>query len=463
MRFELQEIASAIRALGDLDQTAASGLVRVQTDSRAIQKGDVFFCLSGQAFDGHNFAPDAVRRGAAAVVAHKPLPDITAVPVLMVRDTLVALGDLAVYARRRTSSRVIAVTGSAGKTTTKELLYAVLQTQGKTGRNYKNFNNQVGLPLSILAMDGDEEFWILELGINCPGDMDELGRICEPDVAVVINIGPCHLQGLENEKGVARAKARLADYLPKQGLCVASADHPELLQELGCRRDIQKLWFGGQGAQCRAEYAGPREGGGVYRISVQDREAEVFLPFFGRHLAESVAAAACTASALGMTENRIANGLARVRVPERRMRSMLFGERLILDDSYNANPLSMSGAIQAAKEAAGGRGLVLVLGEMGELGNKRAEKHRELGAWIEKSGCEKAYFAGPSREEVRIGIDPERRDVFQAVDSPEDFLRAWRKDAPAAAVTLFKGSRSAQMERYLQALSTELGHNPGEN
>jgi UDP-N-acetylmuramoyl-tripeptide--D-alanyl-D-alanine ligase len=463
MQFELQEVVMAMRALGDLEGDIATLTGRIRTDSRAVEKGDFFVCLSGDNFDGHNFAREAVQRGAAAVIAHKPLPEIDKAPVFMVRDTLSALGDLAAFARHRTGARVIAVTGSAGKTTTKELLYAVLKNAGKTGRNYKNYNNQVGLPLSIFAMRGDEDFWILELGINRPEDMDDLGRIAGADIAVIVNIGPCHLEGLVDEKGVARSKCVLLDYMSPDGFCVAAADYPQLVEEIDLRRELEKFWFGSESGFCRAEYLGERDNQGLYRLLIRDREYELLLPFLGEHLAESVAAAACAALAAGVPAEEIAPGMTGVEVPEHRMRSKSIGNWFVLDDSYNANPLSMRGAIQAAREAAGNEELVLVLGEMGELGEKRADQHRNLGAWISESGCTKAYFAGPSHKDVLAGIDPQRRNVFQPVRSPEDFVRKWKDCGHEKGTVLFKGSRSAGMEKYMHGLDAASGFNPGRN
>lgn len=463
MQFELREIISATGALGDMEEDMGSLAGRIRTDSRTTQKGDFFVCLGGDNFDGHNFAPEAVKRGAAAVIAHKPLPEIDTVPVFMVRDTLSALGDLAAFARHRTRARVIAVTGSAGKTTTKELLYAVLKNAGKTGRNYKNYNNQVGLPLSIFAMHGDEDFWILELGINRPEDMDDLGRIVGADIAVIVNVGPCHLEGLGDEKGVARAKCALLDYMPRDGLCVAAADYPQLAEEIALRRELRKIWFGSESGFCRAEYLGEKDNQGLYRLFIRDGEYELLFPFFGRHLAESVAAAACAALAAEIPAEEIARGMTGVEVPEHRMRRRSVGDWLVLDDSYNANPLSMRGAIQAAEQSGVQGELVLVLGEMGELGEKRSEQHRRLGGWISESGCTKVYFAGPSREDVLAGIDPQRRNIFQPVHSPEDFVRKWKDGGHEKGTLLFKGSRSAGMEKYMQGLLAAFATTPGEN
>ncbi len=462
MRMDLSEIAKTVRAVGDFEDHEDAVLTRVCTDSREVRHGDLFVCLAGDNFDGHNFAAEAAKRKAGAILAHKPLPDISGVPVLLVRDTLLALGDLAGYWRDQTEAHVIGITGSAGKTTTKELLYAALSGKGKTGKNYKNFNNQIGLPLSLLSFSGEEKFWVLELGINRRGDMEELGRILRPDTTLILNIGPCHLEGLKDEQGVARAKARVLDFMSAGKTCLASSDYPELIRELSARSHLQTVWFGisSSNAPCRAEYLGLRNGEGMYRVNAGEEDVHLGLPFFGEHLGESVAAAACAAISLGVSPQDLQKGLAEVDIPERRMQTKKTGNWLILDDSYNANPLSMRGAIQAAAEASSTGDLVLVLGEMGELGQEREELHRDLGEWIGESNCSAVFFAGPSSEDVMQGMPAKTRDIFFPVHSPQDFAEKWKRSGFQKGVVLFKGSRSIKMEDYLarfMALATTKG------
>ncbi|MFO7817135.1 MAG: UDP-N-acetylmuramoyl-tripeptide--D-alanyl-D-alanine ligase [Thermodesulfobacteriota bacterium] len=464
MKLSLFAAARAIKAIGDFDNDERLVLTGVSTDSRGVKKGDLFFCLSGEQFDGHNFARDAARRGAGAVVAHQPLPDVDDIPVLLVRDTLSALGELALFWRHETRARVIGITGSAGKTTTKELLFAALREQGKTGRNYKNFNNQIGLPLSMLAFDGDEDFWLLELGINNFQDMHDLGSILRPDIAVFVNVGPCHLQGLEDKSGVARAKTVLLDYMHPGSLCLANSDYPELVREVESRSHLKKVWFGRQEemSSCTYDYAGNENGRGRYRIQLQKEKFDLILPFFGQHLAESVAAAFCTAAAAGVPGSEIEKGMADVQVPEKRMKSRKIGNWLILDDSYNANPLSMRGAIRAATEIANKENLILVLGEMGELGGQRKMLHEKLGAWITESGCMAAYFCGRSYPDVADGMGLDKSKSLHPINSLQDFAQKLKEARASGGVILFKGSRSCQMEKYMNKFISMPEINKGE-
>ncbi len=202
-------------------------LSAVQTDSRTVEKGDLFVCLDGENFDGHEFAEQAVKSGASAVVASRIIGDV-GVPVVMVRDTLNALGRIAACWRDTCGAKLVAVTGTAGKTTVKEMLYAVVSQKFSAAKNYRNFNNQIGLPMSMLKADCAQDVWIMELGISEKGDMEDLAPIASPDLAIITNIGPGHLEGLGNEAGVALAKTTLLRYLRQGGSAVIGRDYPLL-------------------------------------------------------------------------------------------------------------------------------------------------------------------------------------------------------------------------------------------
>lgn len=443
----LQEIASALGTSAD----AAPELMlsRVCIDSRSVQAGDLFFCIAGRNLDGHEFALQAVGAGACAVVAGRPL-DLP-VPVMLVRNTTLALGRLARFWREKTRARVIGVTGSAGKTTVKEMLAQVLAQAGRTGKNFRNLNNQIGLPLSMLEMDGTEDFWVLELGISRPGDMDELGYILAPDAALVLNIGPCHLEGLGSLSGVAREKSALLDYVRSGGFACISADYPELRAACSVRKTRVAEFSERNG---RAAYVcREKQADGENPLYVLDTPAgKVRLRVPARvNIPENVAAVTAISMELGLSAADITAGLAAYAPAPQRFAANQVGSWTFIDDTYNANPLSMACSLAEADRLAAGRRLVLVLGEMRELGADAVREHRELGRRIAATAATHCFFYGGHAEDVRDGLSGFRGE-FLPVSGPEDVLVAVRHLRFERGVALFKGSRGCRMENFYAAL-----------
>ena len=233
MNLTLRDIALALTGKPCSSPAVDKEITGVCTDSRALAPNNLFFCLKGERFDAHDFVLQVAQAGATAIVAQRELPGLEC-PVIVVDDTQIALGKLARFWRDKAAAKVLAVTGTAGKTTVKELLAQTLSSVLSVAKNHKNFNNQVGLPLSMLAATGTEDAWVMEVGISKPGDMAELGVIISPDLALVLNIGPAHLEGLGDLTGVAAAKAELLAHLAPGGRGLCSMDYPELWTE-ACR------------------------------------------------------------------------------------------------------------------------------------------------------------------------------------------------------------------------------------
>jgi UDP-N-acetylmuramoyl-tripeptide--D-alanyl-D-alanine ligase len=437
-------------AIGDVTDEMDREVLCVQTDSRLVRPGDLFFCIAGKNMDGHRFAAEAVSKGACAVVAHTPLPEIaSSTPVLLVRDTIDALGRLGMYWRSQTRATVIGITGSAGKTTIKEMLASLLVREGTTAKNYKNWNNQLGLPLSILACSGEERFWIMELGISRPGDMEDLGAILQPEHVVISNVGPCHLEGLGNVRGVAEAKATLLDYMKSKGSAVVSEDYPELV-DLVRTRTSHKVFFSTRNASSDffAAYQGQDEQGkGRFHLILEGREATLSLPMYGQEMAENCIAVAAMAKSLGLGSETIFQGLGAYVPVDQRFVIASHGSWTVIDDTYNANPLSMQRAIERAGLLHPDIPLVLVLGEMMELGGYAEEGHRDMGSWIAQSACSLLFFAGQHVDALREGLGA-WAGCFIPLASCEEF-RAHTHLLPPEGTILFKGSRSCRMEKYL--------------
>ncbi len=442
----LEETAFALKSVGDLNGSGKKIVTGVQTDSRLVKPGDLFICLSGKRLDGHHFADQAVQNGAVAVVSHHPMSQSGAA-VLLVQDTLIALGSLGRYWRIKKGKTVLAITGSAGKTTTKEMLYHILGREPSVGKNFRNWNNQIGLPLSILRFSGNEDLWILELGINTPGDMDELGAIACPDQAVILNVGPCHLQGLETIEGVARSKARLLDHLQGPKTAFICRDYPLLEKEVLSRPQIKPIWF-----SCHARpshYRLQHLSGNQFQIT----EADLTLSFESRpgweQYCENIGAAWAAARQWGMAPEQIIQKLLDFRLPEQRFSVSTCGSWTVVDDTYNANPMSMERAINSARSLAGKKNLLLVIGDMAELGTYETQAHHDLGREISKTGCQGLFFYGRNAETVRSALNNGQQSNFFVIHDCQSFKRALKSLNCSGGVVLFKGSRSIGMEKYV--------------
>ncbi|WP_028576510.1 UDP-N-acetylmuramoyl-tripeptide--D-alanyl-D-alanine ligase [Desulfomicrobium escambiense] len=443
MNMTLQDISAAMGA--SIDQDHERVIRRVSIDSRAVQPDDLFFCIVGQKLDGHEFARQAVDNGAVAVVASTPLE--LPVPVLLVRDTTLALGRLARSWRERTAARVVGVSGSAGKTTVKEMLAQVLSLHSSASKNFRNLNNQIGLPLSILEMSGEEDFWVLELGISRPGDMDELGYILAPDAALLINIGGCHLEGLGSLHGVAEQKSVLLDHVRPGGFACVSADYPLLATECA-KRSLRQFTFSGCGADADYSCTGQENtpDGILYALRAKGRDIRLHVSATV-HVPENVAAVTAMALELGVPTRTIEAGLAAFSPVAQRFVQNRVGAWLFIDDTYNANPVSMAQSIREAERIAQGQRLVLVLGEMRELGEDSARAHRELGALVASTSATHCFFHGRHVSDVQSGLG-EHHGVFSAVNSGEELLQAVASLRGEGGVMLFKGSRGCRMEQY---------------
>lgn len=465
MRMELSRIATVLNAVGE--QTDGRMVTRVQIDSRVVQPGDLFVCLPGERVDGHSFAADAVRRGAVAILAQRPLPEVDGAPVLLVRDTRKALADLAVAWRHSVQSRVVAITGSAGKTTVKELIAQTLAAEMSVAKNHKNLNNQIGLPLSMLAASGEEDVWVMEVGISRVGDMEELAPIAAPDLAVIHNIGPAHLEGLGSLRGVAEAKAKLLTAVRRGGAAVVNRDYPELWE--AARRNYPRaraMSTQDEKAPYFCAYLGPSDQGGLFLLRLEDERLEARLPFQGAHFAENVAAAAAAAYHMGMSAESIVQALARAQLPDQRFAAHRLGFGTLIDDTYNANPLSMSRAIQAAAELAGRRPLVLVLGDMLELGSEAEAEHIRLGERAAASGCAALVYRGGFAGAVAKGLDQAGfkgrfQEVRAGAELPPVLEDLGLTREQAGTVILAKGSRSSRMEEFVTALCSRYGSTGG--
>ncbi len=424
---------------------------QVAIDSRKVERGAVFFCLKGQNHDSHDYAAQAVENGAAVLVVEREIVVPSGVVVLRVDDTALALRHLARYWRQQTKAVVIGITGSAGKTTCKEILRAVLSRYGRVGQTYKNWNNQIGLPLSILSFDGAEDFWLVEVGISQVQDMDELGETLLPDVAIILNAGICHSEGLGDLSAVSSAKASLLRWLLPTGVAVVCADYPELVKAT-LLYGKKTVFFSGRqtDADFFTQSVRTEKNGSHYELGSKNGESvEVFMA--GQELLETLAGVFAAVNILGLDVDKgFSQGLLDFQPVADRFGVRESGGWKIIDDTYNANPLSMRQAVRTAKNLADGKNFVCVLGKMGELGEFSHDEHRRLGEELARQGVQKVFFYGEEEADcVRSGLG-EKSGIFESLSTEDAFKKRLLQLNLLAGVILFKGSRSCEMERFMR-------------
>lgn len=454
----LSEVASALglplQAETSVSEKPLDGLT---TDSRAVRPGGLFVAMSGDRFDGHDFVETAIAAGAAAVLVEKGRgPAVSSVPVLEVADTLQALGDLAHAWRCRFHIPVIAITGSNGKTTTKEITKAIFaEALGAEAvlATLGNFNNLIGMPLTALALNAQHRASIFEMGMNAPGEIARMTAIAEPTVGLITCVAEAHLEGLGSIEGVALAKGELFAGLRSGAVAVVNTDDPQVLSQVE-RHEGPVLRFGREGA-VRAENI-ELDGFGASRFDlVYDAQSvAVALPLGGRHNVWNAVGAAAAAIAAGLELDVIARGLAKVEAPPMRLRAeSLANGILMVNDAYNANPGSVAASIGVLAEAFGGRN-VIVLGDMRELGERAPALHEEVGRKAAAATPRLLATLGEFSEDILRGAREAGLDgaqLFAGATHEEVALRVaevWRE----GDAVLVKGSRGSEMERVTEEL-----------
>lgn len=452
MILSLAEIAAALACPAP---TACPTVRAVVSDTRLVEAGALFVCIRGEHVDGHDFAAQAEEAGAVAVLAEKPVAGVN-VPVLLVPSSVAALGRLAGYWRSKSKAQVVGITGTAGKTTVKEVLSHIVAACGATAKNELNLNNQIGMPSCMLRTTGQEAFWIFEAGISHEHDMDELGSVLRPDLALILNAGAGHTEGL-GKMGVAWHKARLLCHLAPQGQALVCADYPDLVRE--AKKNFPALRFFSAQDEKTEFYAHSlginATGQGEYRVRLGQESFVVQTPFCGAYGAENVAAIAAAACVLGIDAEHIQQGFAHASLPQQRFACHSLHGWNIIDDSYNANPLSMKRMLDAAKEKAGQQALCLVLGEMRELGLCAEQEHEALGRHVAALAPALVLWKGGHAEAVQRGLRAGGYSgLVHVLHSAQDFssvFGSYCAGAAAGGTLLFKGSRSNHLEEMVKA------------
>lgn len=445
--------------------SAVGAFAGVATDSRALAAGELFVALRGERFDAHRFVGEAAAAGAGGVLVER-VPEVAPgdrLAVLVVPDTLRALQDLAADLRRRLSPIVLAVTGSNGKTTTKEMLAAILAAAGGAAhvlKTHGNLNNLIGVPLTLLRLTGAERHAVVEMGMNAPGEIACLTAIADPDVGVITNVAPAHLEGVGSIEGVARAKGELFAGMRAAAVAIVNADDPHVAA-LGARFPGRVVRFAVAADRPRGavdlEASDVRTdalGAPAFRLRVGDATAEVALRIAGRHNVANACAAAAAAHAIGIGVPAIVSGLGAAHAVGSRMRVRALPTGLtVVDDSYNANPASVAAALRSLREAPATRRLA-VLGDMLELGVTSDDHHRAIGRLAAEMALDGLYLYGDHAATTAAGareggLAPDRVHVLPTHAAIAAAVVA--ASAPGAWV-LVKGSRGQRMEEVVRLL-----------
>ncbi len=454
----LEEIKKVLHA--EMKTALGGGYVTsVSIDSREISEGSVFFAIRGQNFDGHAFIDQAVQNGALAVVIDQaiPLSDMVknrGISVMRVPDTIVALSRLAKFYRRKLipSVNVIGVTGSNGKTTVREMIYHVLGRYKRGYRSPHNYNNNIGVPLTIFGIDTDCEFAVIEIGTNAPGEIAQLSSIIDMDVAVITHIGASHLEGLVDVKGVSEEKVSIISGLKPRGLVVSTTEYPPALDKLRAL-DVNLATFG-LNENCDIYASDIKRDGGGYEFTSNDRQ-RIRIPMAGLHNVKNALAALAAARRLGITSQQFAMAIQDFKPVHGRMNYKVVESLTIIDDTYNANPESMNVALDELTSNLDAPRRVFACGDMGELGDKSMHYHQQLGKTIADSNVDLLLTVGPmASETAKAALDAGMGwSKVQRCVSSKRLARLAKSLMLDGDVVLVKGSRSMEMETVVKSLS----------
>ncbi|HLT29082.1 MAG TPA: UDP-N-acetylmuramoyl-tripeptide--D-alanyl-D-alanine ligase [Myxococcaceae bacterium] len=453
--FTVAEVLDATggRLVGKAPETPFTG---VSTDSRSLTSGQLFVALVGERFDAHAFLDGVEAKGAglAIVQAGRPTPPTPSLPRVEVEDTLVALGALARFHRRRFHVRLGAITGSNGKTSTKEMVAAILEQQGPALKTHGNLNNEIGLPLTLFRLEPEHRTGVVELGMNHLGEIDRLTRIAEPTAGLITVVQAVHTEGVGGGiEGVARAKGELFRALPEGATAVVNLDDPHIVSQAAGLSGPTITFGTAPAADVRLVEKAAIEGEGQrLTIEVKGARHTFVLHFLGEHNALNAAGAFALGLALGVPAEVCRGGLEAARPHAQRLRLVDGrGGIRVLDDCYNANPGSMSAGLRTLSSLAAAEARVAVLGDMLELGEEEAEAHARLGREAAATAGRLAFF-GPRSEAAAQAASAAGATVAHFMEI--DGLLNWLQPQLAAGDTvLVKGSRGMRLERVVSALT----------
>jgi UDP-N-acetylmuramoyl-tripeptide--D-alanyl-D-alanine ligase len=437
----------------------------VSIDSRTLQAGQLFFCIQGPNFDGHRFISQVIEKDAAGIILsdQEKLPasltssrkETKAPFAIRVEDTLSALQDLARFHRGKMPARVVGVTGTNGKSTTKEMIASIAGTTYKTLKTRGNLNNHIGLPLNVLELDASHEVAVLEMGMSAAGEIQQLADIAKPDIGVITNISEGHLVQLKTLKNVQAAKGELFESLNVHGTAIVNADDP-LVLELSKSLRAKQITFGiKNAADVKAENIQPKPNiGHDFTVSIFDQSFPIALPFLGFCNIYNALAAIATGVSLGIPSSEMGKGLSNCNLLSQRYEIFQHNSVTIINDAYNANPQSMREALTTLSKYKSSGRKFLVIGDMLELGGLSQSSHKDLGKEIAKQSIDVLVTVGElaslTAQEARI--EGMANDCALALGNHEEASAYLKEHTRPGDCLLFKGSRGAGMEKVIQKL-----------
>jgi UDP-N-acetylmuramoyl-tripeptide--D-alanyl-D-alanine ligase len=443
---------------GDLERTFSVVFI----DSRKISADGVFLAITGEVHDGHNFASEVVEQGVRGLVISRDKAQQLPVSIwkqigvacIAVADTTRALGDMAAFNRRRSAASVVAITGSNGKTTTRQMTAGVVSQQYKTLATAGNFNNAIGLPLTLLSLEADHQWAVVELGTNNPGEIAGLAKICAPDIGVITNIGPAHLEGLGSLEGVAREKGSLLKGLRPGGKAVLNADDPRVRQLARRTSNAVHLYGVSEDAAVKAVQVEETLDGIDFTLKIAEESIFIRLNSPGRFMVSNALAAATVGNLLGLSAAAIKAGLESFQPVAARMNIVHApGGIHIIDDTYNANPDSMKAALTTLTKMSGGARTIFVAGDMLELGRQAPSLHSQLGRLAAECGISRLYASGTFAELVASGAREKGLPAASTITgSREEIVEDLIKRLQPGDWVLVKGSRGMAMEKVVEGL-----------
>lgn len=432
----------------------------VVIDSRQVESGYLFVAIPGEKVDGHKFIPDVFAKGAAAVLSEQQLED-PAGPYILVESTTKALRDLAEYYRKSLDIKVVGITGSVGKTSTKEMIASVLSEKYKVLKTEGNYNNEIGLPLTIFKIRAEHEVAVLEMGISEFGEMHRLATMANPDICVITNIGLCHLENLKTRDGILKAKTESFAHLKKDGIAILNGDDDKLstIRQVG---DKEPVFYGMEEKMEYREdakksvYATGVENLGLYgmqaRIHTPEGERDVRIPIPGEHNVYNALAATAVGLSLGLSLDQISSGILKAKTIGGRTNLLNTGSMTVIDDCYNANPVSMKASIDVLATAEGRK--IAVLGDMGELGENEKKLHYEVGEYLAKKEIDVLFCAGKLSEEIAKAAQKESKTCevyyFKTRDALLEQLLPFLKKGDTVLV---KASHFMEYPKIVKALT----------
>jgi len=432
---------------------------KVSIDSRKIKNGSLFIAIKGEKFDGHNFVRDVIKNGASAVVIERKkysqFRDLD-VPVILVDNSTEALGGLAKVWRSKLNAKVVSITGSAGKTTTKDMIGTLLSEKYKTKKTSGNNNNHIGVPLTILDANKNDEVLVLEHGTNHFGEIDYTANIAQPDYALITNIGNSHLEFLKNKRGVLKEKKSLFDVTAKRNGTLLINKDDKLLKNV--YSDYKnKVTFG---TEQRVDVKGKilsysEDGKPFVELRYKGKTIKAHFNLYGEQNFKNFLAAASIAFKLGLSEKEILNGMNKLSSPDKRLNVSEYSDFLLIDDTYNANPESMKASIELLGRISLFKNKIAILGDMLELGNMELLYHKGLGSVIWKNKINIVYTIGTRMKELHKELEDTGIETkhFLRRDALSEFLND--KDI-TDSVILVKGSRGMKMEEFVTIIREKI-------